>query len=257
MFKRRVMRGMKVLYAGDSPVGGPANYLLGILRAMKADFLHIPPSQTLSPCFLKKRFDAIILSDFSRKQMPAVSERIVCGQVKDGAGLAMVGGWCSFSGPYAGWQGSKIEEILPVTCLHRDDRTNFPGGALVLLKEPHPIVRSVSFRNPPAICGLNTFRIKSRGCLLLSAAKIVSGKRRNRLDLENREHPLLVIDRDPGKRIAALATDLAPHWCGGLVDWGTRRLKLHVRGAMNIELGNFYVNFVSSLIRWLSRESGR
>ena len=55
---------------------------------------------------------------------------------------------------------------------------------------------------------------------------------------------------DEKNRTAALATDLAPHWCGGLVDWGKRRLKLKVTGKIQIEVGDLYVEFVSSLIKW-------
>ncbi|HNV86602.1 MAG TPA: glutamine amidotransferase [Candidatus Omnitrophota bacterium] len=247
------MKRFRVLYAGDSPVGGPANYLLGILKAVRADFLHISPSEILNPRFLKKRFDAIVLSDFSKRRMPLASEKIIHAQIKDGTGLAMVGGWGSFSGPYAGWKNSIIEEILPVSCRLGDDRVNFPGGALIGLKNRHPLFCSVSFRNPPAICGLNAVCVKSQGQLLLSASRIVPGQGRGALKLDKREYPLLVIDRDPGKRIVALATDLAPHWCGGLVDWGPRRVKLPVCRNMHVELGSFYVGLVSSLIRWLAR----
>ncbi len=38
------MKSMRVFYAGDSPVGGAANYLRGVLREMKARVTHLPPS---------------------------------------------------------------------------------------------------------------------------------------------------------------------------------------------------------------------
>ena len=239
---------MKILYAGDSPAGGPANYLLGILRFIKADFIHIPPSKTLKPGLLKKNFDAIILSDFSRKRVPAISQELIAKKVNGGMGLLMIGGWGSFSGPFGKWHGSLIEKILPVSCLNRDDRINFPGGAWIVQKRKHASLRDASFKNPPVICGLNKVIPKKNSEVLLCAKKIPPP---NLSSSYAAEYPLLLIDRDPRKRIAALTTDLAPHWCGGLVDWGSRRLKLPVKGNISVEVGNLYVRFISSLLTWL------
>ena len=40
-------------------------------------------------------------------------------------------------------------------------------------------------------------------------------------------------------RTAALATDVAPHWVGGLVDWGDQRITQKVTED-SIEVGNWY-----------------
>ncbi|MBI4116076.1 MAG: hypothetical protein HY447_05865, partial [Candidatus Omnitrophica bacterium] len=193
---------------------GPANYLLGILGKLKASFLHIPPSKTLNPSFLKRRFDAIILSDFSKTHVPSISEKMIAQQVEEGTGFLMIGGWGSFSGPFGRWKGSLIEKILPVSCLGRDDRLNFPGGALIVPKKKHRALQSISFGRPPVICGLNRIKPKRNSLTLLSARRIVTTGNAHRIALEKTEFPLLVVDRDPRKRIAALTTDLAPHWCG-------------------------------------------
>lgn len=239
---------MKILYAGDSPLGGPANYLLGVLKFLKADFLHLPPSGTLRPGLFQKNFDAVLLSDFPKKNLLPASEKLLAQKVRSGTGFLMVGGWASFSGPFGGWKGSLIEKILPVSCLSRDDRINFPSGAWMAVKQSHPMFRSLSFKNPPVICGLNQIRPRKDGVVLLTAGRIFP-QREGRAG----EHPLLVIDSDPRKRIAALATDLAPHWCGGLLDWGRRRVKIQVKKGIEIEVGDLYVKFVTSLLRWLSR----
>ena len=233
---------MRILYAGDSPVGGPANYLLGILQFLKADFIHLAPSEILRPRLLKSRYDAIILSDFSRRHVPTASQKRIAEQAANGMGLLMIGGWGSFSGPLGGWHGALIEKILPVSCLNRDDRVNFPGGALIIEKKKHPMFRSIRWNDPPVICGLNQFRPRKNGLVLLAARRMK----------DRTEFPLLVVDRNPKKRIAALATDLAPHWSGGLVDWGTRRVKIRVNKRIQIEVGGLYVRFVSSLIKWLA-----
>lgn len=229
---------MRILYAGDSPVGGPANYLLGILRSLKADFVHVPPGKTLKENLLKRRFDALIFSDYPRRNVPAASERRIIEQVKAGSGLLMVGGWGSFSS--GGWRGSLIEEFLPVTCLNRDDRVNLPGGAWIVEKRKHAMFRGMSFKNPPVICGLNRVRPRKGARVILTAREI---RRR-------KEFPLLIADS--ARRIACLTTDLAPHWCGGLVDWGSYRKKLRVTKEIWIEVGQAYVRFVSSLLRWVA-----
>lgn len=242
---------MRILYAGDSPVGGAANYLLGILRFLGADLVHLPPSRVLSPTLLKKQFNAIILSDFSRDHAPTVSQKLIGGQVKEGTGLLMIGGWGSFSGPYGKWHGSLVEKLLPVTCRNRDDRVNFSGGALIRVRRKHPMFRSGAFKNPPVVCGLNQFRPRKNGLVILTAQQISpSGGEGRMRGVKSKEYPLLVIDRDPRKRIAALATDLAPHWCGGLVDWGARCVRLQVKDKISIEVGDRYVQFVSSLLKW-------
>jgi len=252
---------MKVLYAGDSPVGGPANYLLAVLKRLRAEVRHLPPAQTLHPWLLRQRFDAIILSDFSRTRVPYASEVAIVRHVEQGTGLLMVGGWGSFSGPFGGWRGSRIESLLPVRCLRRDDRKHFPGGALITSRAPHSMFRSLSFREPPAICGLNVVRPKAGSRTLLAATPILS--RRNpstgslSAALSPRTYPLLVINADMRKRVAALTTDLAPHWCGGLVDWGHRRVMLPVTRTMHVEVGDRYLQFVSSLVRWLVRTAAR
>ncbi len=229
-----------ILYAGDSPAGGPANYLLAILKNLKVPFRHVPPSKILKP----GKFDAIILSDFSRKNLPAASEKKICEQVRQGSGLLMVGGWGSFSGPFGGWRGSMIEKLLPVQCLNHDDRLNFPAGALIKQKNRNSgVFNSLSFSNPPVICGMNRIRVKPSGRVILTARKIAGGK----------EYPLFIIDSNPGSRIAALTTDLAPHWCGGMVDWGTKRRILPVNEKIRVEIGNAYVNFVQSILKWLIR----
>ena len=238
---------MKILYAGDSPVGGAANYLLGILKSIRADVLHLPPSETLQPKTLNKKFDAIILSDFPKSRTPLETQKAIARQVEGGTGLLMIGGWASFAAIYGKWKGSEIEKLLPVDCLGRDDRTNLPGGGLVVLKNKHPMFRSLSFKNPPVLCGLNQIKPKKKSLTVLTAGEIRSSGSRLALGTE---YPLLVVDR--AKRTAALATDLAPHWCGGLVDWGKKRVKLPVAKGIQIEVGNLYVEFVASLVRWLA-----
>lgn len=241
---------IKVLYAGDSPVGGPANYLLGILRFMGVSVLHIPPGKSMSPGILKKHYHVFIFSDFSKEHLPTSSEKLIAGQVKKGSGLLMIGGWGSFSGPFGGWRGSLLERLLPVTCLSTDDRKNFPRGALMQCEDKHPFTQKIILKKSPCILGINKVIPKVESRTALSVREVVGAN--DKLSLNKKAYPFLVFSGYPGLRSAALCTDLAPHWCGGLVDWGLRRKVLPVEGRIKIEVGETYIQFVSSLIGWLA-----
>ena len=61
---------------------------------------------------------------------------------------------------------------------------------------------------------------------------------------------------------AALATDLAPHWVGPLVDWGTEnhpvpsgdgRVATQAKGAEGVEVGCLYAQLVYQLLAWTGR----
>ncbi|MBN1687748.1 MAG: hypothetical protein JW893_01465 [Candidatus Omnitrophica bacterium] len=198
---------------------------------------------------MDKKYDAYILSDYSRKDLTRKAEQKIAVAVKRGSGLLMVGGWGSFSGPYGGWKKSVIEKILPVQCLDRDDRIQFSGGAYLNKEQDHNILGGLSFKNPPVIIGLNDVKVRKNAQVVLSAKKIVNvgGK----LLLDPISHPVLILSSGGQSRVAALTTDLAPHWCGGLLDWGTNRQKLPASRYDSIEVGDQYIQFVTSLIRWL------
>ncbi len=68
-------------------------------------------------------------------------------------------------------------------------------------------------------------------------------------------HPLLVIGDDAAVRTAAVATDVAPHWVGGFVDWGDGRVRAKAPGAEAIEVGDLYARFWQRLISWLSQRT--
>ncbi|MBI3012310.1 MAG: hypothetical protein HYY63_01665 [Elusimicrobia bacterium] len=241
---------MKILYAGDSPLGGPANYLLGILKWMKTDCLHLAPAQKLSANHLKGKLDAVILSDYSSDRISGELQRTISKRVREGMGLMMVGGWGSFSGPFGKWKGTEIEKVLPVRCLKNDDRRNFPGGAVLVAKEKNALLNGFSPQNPPMICGLNEVQTKKESKTILEARRLIF--RRNRPTLDSHGYPLLVLHSQ--LKVAALTTDVAPHWCGGLVDWGSQRMKISLNKTIQIEVGDLYVKFLSSMIHWLGNE---
>jgi len=251
---------MRVLYAGDGNKHGAAKYLLSVLEFLKVDYEYIPSSDLLSPVILKKPFDAVIFSDYRQNRLPVESENRIIQMINHGTGFMMAGGWSSFRGLTGHWQNSKIAKILPVTCLQKDDRRNFSSGAVLQAKEGPPKIFSKSlFQDLPVICGLNEVNAGKESRTLLTARplKITSSKSAKvGVKLRFEEYPLLVIHSDPKKKVAVLTTDLAPHWCGGLIDWGSKREKLNFEG-IYMELGNKYIEFISSLLKWLSPVSGK
>jgi uncharacterized membrane protein len=68
---------------------------------------------------------------------------------------------------------------------------------------------------------------------------------------ENRD-VLLALGGCGDGRTAAFASDVAPHWVGGFVDWGVERITRTVAGG-EVEVGGFYAAFFANLIRWTGR----
>lgn len=244
------MRRPRILYAGDSEAGGPANYLLAILKARSFEVRHIPPSENLRPSLVRETYDAFLLSDFPKRRTPRAAEERIVEQVRRGAGLLMAGGWASFSGPFGGWRGSQIEALLPVCCKRGDDRVVFPGGAYPVLKEKHPALNGLSFQSPPVICGLNALRPKGGSLVLLTVRALMP--RAGKVNLAKKEYPLLILSSDPMRRTAAFASDFAPHWCGGLLDWGGASRAFPVSAGIRVEVGLSYFRLVSALLAWLT-----
>jgi uncharacterized membrane protein len=179
-------------------------------------------------------YDVILLSDISadtflfHPEMLARSIRhpnrlsMLRDFVAGGGGLAMIGGWMSFSGidGKARYHGTALEEALPVTCLTYDDRQERPEGVVPDIAIPsHPIMKDLP--SPwPFFLGYN--RVMAR-----PGAKVVMGIGGD---------PFLCA-WDYGKgRAAAFASDCAPHWgpadflrwegyslfWGNLADWLAR-----------------------------------
>lgn len=244
---------MRVFYAGDSGVDGPARYLLGILKYIGAKVTHIPPGNKIQK-IASRSYDLFIFSDFSYRDLSQAAEQQVTTQVENGAGLLMVGGWGSFSGPFGGWKKSKLVKLLPVICQDKDDRTNFPGGAVFCQEvKGHPVLKGLSFSSPPAICGLNRVKLKTGTKQLLSLKSIQFHSQGN-VSLSSKSLPLLVVQETRTFRSAAYSSDFAPHWCSGFVDWGTKTMKIKIQPGVEIQVGNAYVRLISQLLQWLANK---
>ena len=125
--------------------------------------------------------------------------RLLKDWVQEGGGLAMCGGYYSFSGIYAGakYYRTPMEEILPVVIHTFDDRVETPEGVVPEVVRPeHPVLKEIS--GPwPALLGLNELTMKPEGELLAKAGG----------------HPLLAVAKRGRGRTLAWASDIGPHWC--------------------------------------------
>jgi uncharacterized membrane protein len=118
--------------------------------------------------------------------------------VAEGGGFVMIGGYLTFQGIDAKgqYQGSAIEEILPVSLSATDDRAEFPQGVTpTIVKADHPIVAGLG-GEWPHLLGYNRVRLKAGGELVAAAGS----------------DPLIACGRHGQGRAVAFTSDCAPHW---------------------------------------------
>lgn len=156
-------------------------------------------------------FDAVILSDigantlllhpdtFVRSQPMANRLVSIRDYVKNGGGLIMVGGYLTFQGIEAKgkWAASPVEEALPVTLHHHDDRVEAPEGV-----EPkvtmagHAMLKSVPQGRWPSLLGYNQVKPKPGAEVLVTVGN----------------DPLVAAGTFGKGRSAVFTSDCGPHW---------------------------------------------
>jgi uncharacterized membrane protein len=244
----------RICYLGDDDLGQAAIYLAGIMTHFGLGFDHVPSTEKPPAGFDAKPYSLYVISDYPAGNFASGQLERLADRVAAGAGLAMFGGWESFHGRLGQYHRSPLADVLPVVMADADDRRNCAQPCLVNQVAEHPIVDGLPFReSPPAIGGFNAFRPKPAAELLLTAVQfsvIRSGEAFG--FTRGEETPLLVVGRHGKGRTAALATDVAPHWVGGLVDWGDRRV-VQALGDGFIDVGNWYARFFRNLLVWTGR----
>jgi uncharacterized membrane protein len=106
---------------------------------------------------------------------------------------------------------------------------------------------NLNFDSAPSICGYNRVIPKAEAQEILSVETLSFDRRALRYHVVKTD-PLLVLGHYGRGRSAALTTDLAPHWCGGLIDWGRRRLRISPAQGIVAEIGDAYFRFVKELL---------
>jgi hypothetical protein len=239
---------MTVCYLGDGNLTGAASYLAGIMTHFGIAFDHYPSEEPLEAAFAERRYELYVVSDYPAANFRPAEMAHLIDCVRGGSGLLMIGGWESFFGRLGEYQGSPLAEVLPVVMETKDDRRNCPQSCVVWQAADHPVLD-----RPPVIGGFNAIAPKPGAAVLLTARQFDIRRAGGSLEFAYRsESPLLIVGQCGQGRTAALATDVAPHWVGGLVDWGDRRLVQQVAGA-EVEVGNWYAQFFRNLLAWTGR----
>ncbi len=250
-------KGKMILYCGDTALREAGSYLAGVMAHGSIPFDYLASNQEFTDEFLFRAYRGIVLSDypainFAPSQLAKLAEK-----VHQGMGLLMIGGWASFTGANREYTETVLRELLPVIMQEQDDRVNSWQPCLIEKKKDHAIVDALPFdRFPPSVGGFNRFQAKPGAETILTVRQIGVSRKEGQLvfspsfDID----PLLVVGSFGSGRVCAFASDVAPHWVGGLVDWGDSRLPVRAEGANQREVGNWYAAFFECLIRWVMKE---
>lgn len=198
----------------SSVYGRGTEYIVAALSGDEFQFGHMPGHlagedfpQTLEGL---AAYDVIFLSDIGANTFllhPDTSRGLIVPNrlkllqtwVENGGGLAMCGGYLSFSGINASakYYRSPIETILPVNLYTFDDRVETPEGVVgQVVDASHPILDGVTGEWPPLL-GYNETILKPGAHLLATAGN----------------DPLLAVHTYGSGRTLSWASDIGPHWC--------------------------------------------
>ncbi|HEY4161364.1 MAG TPA: glutamine amidotransferase, partial [Candidatus Saccharimonadales bacterium] len=151
------------------------------------------------------------------------------------------GGWESFNGFGRNYYAHTVGKLLvPVLMQESDDRVNASQGLLVRHQSSGQARTEPDWNKPPIICGYNAATAKEGAETLAAMQEIVA----DRSSLRTGEIRPLVVKGDYGSGVTiACLTDLAPHWSGGLTDWGEP-----VQLPNGVQVGDSYIKFVQFLL---------
>jgi uncharacterized membrane protein len=243
----------RVCYLGDDDLGGAAIYLAGIMVHFGIDFDHVKSEDSPGEDFSARQYRLYVVSDYPAARFQPGQMEHIARCVERGSGLAMFGGWESFFGRLGEHHRSPLTTALTVEMADADDRRNHAQPCLVEKTVEHPILDGLPWQTPPGIGGYNALRPKPGAETLLRAVSFSVRYERDVFSFTPGEAaPLLVVGRHGERRTAALATDVAPHWVGGWVDWGDARVVQQV-GDGFIDVGNWYAKFFRQLLCWTGR----
>ena len=247
----------RVLYLGDTNLETAASYLAGIMSYCGIGFDYLPSDAKFEDSLLNKDYKAMIISDYPAVNFSESQIHKIADKVKNGMGLLMIGGWGSFSGLGGGYNNTLFAEILPVKMSKGDDRINTYSVCVVENNAVHEIVQSLPFEgNPPTIAGYNLLDAKKSSQTILSVKRFSISKTGGEFYFNCKDiAPLLVVDSFGRGKVAAFASDVAPHWTGGLVDWGDKRMAVKAKGAGQVEIGNWYLSLFGNMINWVMNKN--
>ncbi len=155
-------------------------------------------------------FDVVVLSDIGSNSFLLTDETFLRSEqttnrlgelaayVDAGGGLVMVGGYMSFSGidGRARFGASPLADVLPVLMSDSDDRVEVPEGIVAEVAEVGHEALGSTAGDWPILLGYNRLAAKPGATVVATAGS----------------DPLLVVGDHGSGRVAAFASDFAPHW---------------------------------------------
>jgi uncharacterized membrane protein len=156
-----------------------------------------------------RAFDVVILSDigantlllpdraFARSERTPNRLSLLSEFVHEGGGLLMVGGYLTFQGIQAkgNYQGTPVDEILPVSLHASDDRCESPQGVTPLIVDAaHPTVAGLP--DWPHFLGYNRATLRPDAHLVASFG----------------DDPCIAVRHVGAGRTAIFSSDCGPHW---------------------------------------------
>ncbi len=250
--------GKKILYAGDTTLDSGAAYLAGILTHYGLDFDYLASDQPISSGECLTNYELYIISDYPVNNWNEKDFADVVKSVENGAGLIMLGGWESFYGLGGEYHDSLLADVLPVTMQNSDDRVQSATPYVIQPTGQHPITDGLPFDHPPIVGGFNRIAPKPDATTVMQMRPLeIDAGADGKLSFTPGDPlPLLVTGTFGTGRTAALATDVAPHWVGTFVDWGTPRINAQGPGANEVEIGSHYAEFFARLVNWVAHGRG-
>lgn len=239
-----------VIFMGDDSLSGAAAYLGGVMAHHGVNFTYVPSTHKADPSLFGQGRALYIVSDYPSRNLDEAAQRKIADSVGAGSSLLMIGGWESFHGLAGEYNEGPLAEILPVGCKSSDDRVNWCQGVVPSVEAEHEVLGQLPWDEPPIFCGFNETTLKDGSQLVLSALPLIING--GGLSYSDEGYPLLAFGTHGEGKTAALTTDLAPHWVGGWVDWGPERIRAQAQGGGEVEVGNYYAEFIGRLIRFLT-----
>ncbi len=246
----------KNLYIGDTALNAAACYLAGVMSFFGMDFDYIPNSQKCRNEDISDKYSVFIVSDYPASSFCPQTLEKLAKTIENGSGLFMPGGWESYVGDGGDYNKSPLAQVLPAVMGGSDDRVNSHQPAIVKKVKDHPILEDLELTNSlPSIAGFNRLSVKADAELILNVERCNASQQASETVFEKLETlPLLITGKYGKGRVVSLATDVAPHWIGAMVDWGDKRIKAKAAGSSEIEVGDSYANLMANIIKWASRE---
>jgi uncharacterized membrane protein len=182
-------------------------------------------------------YDVVILSDVGADSFELTDDclagrrsvsrlRVLAEWVSQGGGLLMVGGYMSFAGMQgrARFGNGPLAHVLPVILSEYDDRVERPDGVEPkVIDSAHPVVADLP-SVWPYILGYNRLRAKPDAITVAAVD----------------DDPFIVTGDHGSGRVAAYASDCAPHWASiEFLEWSS------------------YGPLFTQLVNWLAAEPAR